>query len=57
MNTTIKKEYNSPEIKQIRLDNEISLQLESYPPIGPGEGYSSNTPEFINSDPFKILNT
>lgn len=32
-----KKKYNNPEIVEIRLDNEISLQLASDPYTGPGE--------------------
>lgn len=29
--------YNTPRIEIITLDNEISLQLESNPPLGPNE--------------------
>ncbi|MDX9747805.1 MAG: hypothetical protein RBT57_04830 [Paludibacter sp.] len=36
---TIKNIYASPEIKEIGLDNEISLILVSEPPFGPGEEY------------------
>jgi len=32
-----RKLYLSPEITSIKLDNEISLALESAPPKGPGE--------------------
>jgi hypothetical protein len=32
-----KKNYITPRIEWIPLDNEISLALESNPPIGPGE--------------------
>ena len=28
--------YQTPQIERIVLDNEISLQLESTPPVGPG---------------------
>ena len=53
MNNTIKKNYQEPEIKLIKLDNEISLQLESaVPPYGPGESYNMNLPEYFNKDPF-----
>lgn len=31
--------YVTPKIEQIVLDNEISLALESTPPIGPDEAY------------------
>jgi len=43
--------YVSPIIERIKLDNEISLALES-PPVGPDEGYLK-TPEYFNNDPFK----
>ena len=49
---TVKKTYRTPHIKQIKLDNEISLALESEPPTGPGES-SLMTPEYFNNDPFK----
>lgn len=49
-NITEKRQYCIPEIIQIKLDNEISLILVSGDPNDP---YSSNTPEFINNDPFK----
>lgn len=42
--------YRTPEIEQIVLDNEISLQLESAsPPWGPEEAYNSK--DFFNNDP------
>jgi hypothetical protein len=44
--------YASPMIKRIELDNDISLQLESTPPEGPGEG-ALLAPEYLNNDPFK----
>ncbi len=47
-----KRTYIVPHIDQIKLDNEISLALESTPPGGPGEG-SLLTPEYMNNDPFK----
>jgi hypothetical protein len=43
-----KKKYKVPEIELIELDNEISLALESAPPVGPSEGFNFN-PE----NPFK----
>ncbi len=47
----IKRIYQSPAIECIKLDNEISLALESTPPEGPGEtGY--NLQEHFNNDPF-----
>ena len=36
-----KKKYNTPQLQLIELDNEISLALESNPPIGPGETLNS----------------
>ena len=44
--------YIPPEIKRIRLDNEISLKLESQPPF-PGNESSFTAPEYFNNDPFK----
>lgn len=49
---TTKKTYSTPQIEQIKLDNEISLALESAPPTGPGES-SLISPEYFNNDPFK----
>lgn len=56
MNTTEKRKYIIPEIIQIQLDNEISLQLEStqsFPPSGPDESINSITPGYLINDPFK----
>jgi len=48
-----KRLYLNPTIELIKLDKEISLQLESSsPPLGPGELVSSS-PEYLNNDPFK----
>jgi hypothetical protein len=54
MRTSIlkKRNYNAPFIAQIKLDNEISLALESNPPFGPEEGYIS-TPKCFSNDPLK----
>lgn len=51
----IKKEYNSPEIYCIKLDNEISLVLESVNPMGEpgGDGWDSQNLKEIQFDPFK----
>ena len=46
-----KRVYSAPIIEHVKLDNEISLILESDPPIGPFEG--KNAPEHFNNDPFK----
>lgn len=48
---TEKKTYSPPLIERIRLDNEISLVLESTSPAG--EPVWSKAPEHFNNDPFK----
>lgn len=49
-----KKTYSTPSVECIKLDNEISLQLQSVnPPEGPGDETSSTRPEYMNNDPFK----
>ncbi len=48
-----KKQYNTPQLELIELDNEISLALESAPPEGPNE-FTSLAPKHINCDPFKM---
>ncbi|MFZ4414629.1 MAG: hypothetical protein ACOYOV_16215 [Bacteroidales bacterium] len=53
MNTIIdKRVYTQPKIASVKLDNDISLALESAPPDGPNEVRNS-APEYFNSDPFK----
>ena len=47
-----KIKYNTPVIERIKLDNEISLALESTPPSGPGEA-SVVTTDYFNNDPFR----
>ena len=49
MKTENKKKYVSPTIEQVRLDNEISLILQSEP-FGDPEGWSSLNQ---SNDPFK----
>lgn len=44
--------YCAPIIECIPLDNEISLALESNPPIGPDEGFIRN-PDNKTQDPFR----
>ena len=46
-----KRVYTAPVIEHVKLDNEISLILESSPPTGPFE--TKNAPEYFNNDPFK----
>ena len=48
-----KKLYCSPTIVLIKLDNQITLQLASNAPDGPGESIS-NAPEYFNNDPFRM---
>ncbi len=51
---TNKQTYIAPQVERIELDNEIALQLESTPPVGPGgETVLNATPEYFNNDPFK----
>ncbi len=52
MESIEKRMYNIPKIVRVELDNEISLVLQSEPPLGPGEE-ASLAPEYINNDPFK----
>jgi len=53
MNTIIdKRVYSQPEITRVKLDNEISLVLESNPAAGPDE-VMNNAHEYFNTDPFK----
>lgn len=49
-----KKQYKAPRIEFIELDNEISLALESAPPVGPSE--TVLTPDYIKNDPFRSTN-
>ncbi len=48
-----KKTYIAPLIELIKLDNEISLALESTPPVGPEEGYNNfHQPEKFDANIF-----
>lgn len=49
---TEKKTYSPPLIERIRLDNEISLVLESGNPEG--DPIFTKAPEHFNNDPFKM---
>ena len=53
-NTYLEKRiYAAPKMEQVKLDNDISLTLDSTtPPEGPGEGITK-APEYFNNDPFK----
>ena len=48
-----KRAYNIPQLIKVSLDNEISLELESNPPGGPGEVQNLHAPDYFNNDPFK----
>ena len=48
------REYTTPVVESIELDNEISLILASAPPGGPGEVIGA-APEYFNPDPFKSI--
>jgi len=48
-----KASYSAPWIECIKLDKEISLVLESEPPIGPNEALLKS-PEYFNNDPFRV---
>ena len=53
-----KRKYNAPEIKLVKLDNDISLQLasetiSSNPPTFEGENVSSQTRDKVLSDPYQ----
>ena len=48
-----KRTYKKPELKSIRIDNQISMVMMSeVPPSGPGE--SVNIPQSNSVDPYKI---
>lgn len=48
---TEKRIYKHPEIVCVELDNDISLALQSSPPIGPSE--TNLLPDYLQSEPFK----
>lgn len=50
----IRRNYSTPEITSIKLDNEISLALASDPPT-PGNENASITTDYFNNDPFKAV--
>jgi len=47
-----KRTYFPPVLEYIKLDNEISLQLESPAPGDSGDEVM-NSPQYFNNDPFK----
>lgn len=53
----MKKEYKSPEIELIKLDNEISLQLASdADPMGEPDWVVSATKDYFSNDPMQDFN-
>lgn len=50
---TEKRTYLPPVIECIRLDNEISLALESAPATPENGDEVYNTPDYFNNDPYK----
>jgi len=50
---TEKCTYMPPVVECIRLDNEISLALESIPATPDSGDEVYNTPEYFNNDPYK----
>lgn len=48
----VRKKYTTPFIEHIRLDNAISIHLESAPPVGPDE--AMNKPVFYTDNPLKL---
>ena len=56
-----KKKYNTPEFEEIRLDNQISLQLTSNPTIDPGKNLaprsrSDQNEDMSSEDPYQYDN-
>lgn len=51
-NNTDKRNYLPPVVEIIKLDSEISLQMES-PTADPNEVNNMSSPEYFNNDPFK----
>lgn len=57
----MKKKYITPVVDEIRLDNDISLQLASTPPVNPRESASLQQSSYreinaIESDPYLYEN-
>jgi hypothetical protein len=52
----VKRHYFKPEIETIRLDSDISLQLESNPPF-PENEYIGSATEYLKNNPFKAQYT
>lgn len=54
MNTENKRIYKAPEIEIVELDHEISLALESVPPVGPLESKNMDQSS-TNDDHFYMV--
>lgn len=50
---TEKSPYIQPELIKVKLDNEISLQLESLPPVFESKN-TGGASDYFNDDPFHI---
>ncbi len=50
---TVKLEYVAPLVERIKLDNNVSLSLESTPPEGYEVHNSKQSPDYFNNDPYK----
>ena len=50
-----KKTYIAPSIELIMLDNQISLALESSPPVGPEETVNFAIPEHFDFNPLRFV--
>jgi len=50
-NNILKRTYSLPQVELIKLDNEISLALESDPVEGPGE--TTFAQDYFRQEPFK----
>jgi hypothetical protein len=47
-----KRRYNAPQLMLVKLDNAISLELESEPPTFESSNLG-NAPDYFNNDPLK----
>ncbi len=55
MNSIIEKRiYTQPQIEYVKLDNDISLALESAPPDGPNE-VKNTAPEYFKTNPYNTI--
>lgn len=50
--STPKRKYTRPGITLVKLDNEISMIMQTTPPVDPDEVYIR--PDHFTNDPFKI---